>query len=235
MTLLVLPALIPDIRKLYDVYFAAFKNDLMGQIMLQILFPGTLVDSEEFRKSHAEATLRYWHESSVQYTFKCVDTATGEIVGIALGDVYLQERSEEERAFQGVPWLEGEQKERAEKVLRPLWEVREKLFGGHPYLYVHVIGVDPKHQGRKAGLAIVQWGTDLCERAQLPLYFESSPSTTALYEKFGYERLKETIVHKAEVLGTDKDIEVPLMVRMPSAAKGMGFYEWREKGYPRFD
>ena len=134
MVLVVLPALIPDIRRLYDVYFSAFKHDKMGQILLQILFPGSLVDSEEFRAAHAAGTLDYWHKSSVQYTFKCVDSETGEIVGIALGDVYLQPRSEEERKFEGVPWLQGEQRERAEKVLKPLWEVRENLFGGQPYL-----------------------------------------------------------------------------------------------------
>jgi hypothetical protein len=41
-------------------------------------------------------------------------------------------------------------------------------------------------------------------------------------------------VHKAELLGTESDVSVPLMVRMPKAAGGMGFYEWKEKGYPSF-
>lgn len=134
MVYVVLPALIPDIRRLYDVYFNAFKNDKMGQIMVQLLFPGTLTESEEFRKGHAEGTLSYWHTSDVQYTFKCVDSLTGDIVGIGLGDVYIKKRSDEERAFQGVSWLQGEDRERAEKVVRPLWEMREKLFGGEPYL-----------------------------------------------------------------------------------------------------
>lgn len=97
----------------------------------------------------------------------------------------------------------------------------------------HVIGVDPRHQGRKAGAAIVKWGIDLCEGTGLPIYFEASPTTVGLYEKLGYSRLSETIVHKAEVLGTESDIVVPLMVRMPSAA-GMTFDEWRDKGYTPF-
>ena len=101
-------------------------------------------------------------------------------------------------------------------------------------LDVHVIGVEPKHQGRKAGAAVIEWGTDLCERTNLPLYFESSPSTVALYEKWGYQRLNEKIVHSAEVLGTETDIEVPLMVRMPSGAGGIDFYDWKAKGYPPF-
>lgn len=99
---------------------------------------------------------------------------------------------------------------------------------------VHVIAIDPKSQGRRAGAALLEWGIDLCERSRLPVYFEASPTVVELYKKMGFELLRETVVHKAEVLGTDSDITIPLMVRMPSAAKGLGFYEWKEQGYPRF-
>ncbi|KAK4108053.1 hypothetical protein N656DRAFT_680162, partial [Canariomyces notabilis] len=229
----VLPALIPDIRKVYNVYFGAFGNDGMGEIMLQILFPNG-IDSEQFREAHAAGTLSWWHQSDTQYTYKCVDMDTGEIVGMALIDIYIKHRSEEERKNGGVPWLEGEQRERAEKVLNPLWEMRERLFGGQPYIYAHVIGVLPEHQGKKAGAAMASMGIDLCDRTGLPMYFEASPTSVGLYEKMGYERLNETIVHKAELLGTREDVTVPLMVRMPKMAGGMSFYEWKEKGYPRF-
>lgn len=79
------------------------------------------------------------------------------------------------------------------------------------------------------------WGLSFCDYTNLPLYGEASPSSVGLYEKLGYERLKEKVVHKAELLGTETDIEVPLMVRMPKAANGMSFYEWKEKGYPSFN
>lgn len=133
MTYAILPALIPDIERIYDVYFAAFKNDKMGQIIVDILFPhGT--DKAEFRKAHAAGTLDWWHKCGVQYTFKCVDTETGEIVGMALGDVLIQGRTDEERKYQSVPWLEGPHKERADAVLKPLHEAREMLFGGRPHI-----------------------------------------------------------------------------------------------------
>jgi GNAT superfamily N-acetyltransferase len=251
MVFVVLPALIPDIRRLYDVYFASFGNDYMGKLMLEALFPGEVYKTEQFRKDHAAGTLAYWHTSDQQYTYKVVDTDTGDIVGIALGDIVLKERSEEERAFMGVPWLEGEHRERAEKVLRPLWEMREKLFAGRKHICkiisllenmsdlllttgnidVHVIGVDPSHQGRKAGAALVAWGIDLCEQTQLPVYFESSPTTAPLYAKMGYELLPERIVHEAALVGAKSDVVVPLMVRLPG---GMPFAEWRERGYPAF-
>jgi len=95
------------------------------------------------------------------------------------------------------------------------------------------MGVDPKHQGKKAGAVLAKFGLDLGEKTCLPIYFEASPSVIGLYVKLGYEVLNETVVHKGELFGQEDDIVVPLVIKMPSAANGMTFYEWREKGYPR--
>lgn len=146
----ILPALIPDIEKVYDVYFAAFKGDSMGRIMVDLLFPAGS-DSDEFRKSHTTGTLAWWHTCGVQYTYKCVDTETGEIIGMALGDILLQGRTDEERKYQSVGWLEGEQRERADAVLKPLHEAREKLFGGRPHICKHYPD-DEEHRTMALGL-----------------------------------------------------------------------------------
>ncbi|KZZ98783.1 Acyl-CoA N-acyltransferase [Moelleriella libera RCEF 2490] len=230
----VLPSLISDIRRAYDAFFSSFEQDVMGRIMLGILFPGSSINDEEFRKAHAAGTLEYWHTTDHQYTIKCVDTRTGGIIGVGLYDVFLRERSTEERQNYGASWLEGEHRERAEKIINPLWEMRESLFGGRPYIYCHLIAVDPKHQGRKAGQQLVRWGTQLSDSTTLPIYVESSPSTVNFYKKLGFELLPETVVHKAEVLGIEDDVSVPLMVKMPSAARGLTFEEWRRTGYPDF-
>lgn len=129
----ILPALIPDIEKTYDVYFSAFKSEKMGRIIVDVLFPGG-TDDTEFRKTHAAGTLAWWHTCGMQYTYKCVDMETGEIVGMALGDVLIKGRTDEERKYASVPWLEGEQKERADAILKPLHDAREKLFGGRPHV-----------------------------------------------------------------------------------------------------
>jgi GNAT superfamily N-acetyltransferase len=257
----VLPALITDIPKVYDAYFKAYNNEFVGSLMVDAMFPGGMTGTEEFRQSHTAGTLAYWHISGTQYTFKCVDTATGEIIGMALGDILLQPRTKQERKFLGVPWLEGEYRVRAEKIIKPLSDMRDKLFGGarhiceflsflmallvgytrldkteadHLYLIstdCNVIAVDPAHQGRKAGKALIEWGDDLCEKTGMPIYLEATPDTFELYEKMGYEVLKEKVVHKAAVLGAGKDVEVPLMVKMPSYAK-INFEQWRKAGYP---
>lgn len=134
MPIAVMPALIPDIPRLYEIYFESFKKDAMGRILVDILFPGGRTDSSEFREAHAKATLGWWHTCDHQYTMKCVDTETGEIVGMGLGDAFFRERTPEERRFDGCTWLEGKERERADAILVPLAEMREKLWGGQRYI-----------------------------------------------------------------------------------------------------
>lgn len=75
----------------------------------------------------------------------------------------------------------------------------------------------------------------MSEKSGLPIYCESSPTTFTMYQKFGFKILKEKLIHSKEVLGTEDDIDVPLMVRMPAAAGQLSFEEWQELGYPSWE
>ncbi|KAF9878552.1 acetyltransferase [Colletotrichum karsti] len=228
MGLTVLPALIPDIPKVYDAYFAAFKGDAL----IDLLFPGGI--DEAFREDHTKHTLSYWHKSDTQYTLKCVDSETGEIVGMALWDVFLKERTPEEYEFQGITWLKGEDREKAEELVSPICDIKAKLWGGRRHVYCHVIAVRPEHQRRGVGALLTKWGLDMAELAGLPVYLESSPVGYPLYNRLGFETLDEKVVHRAALVKKKKDVEIPLMVKMPSIAKGLTFKEWRAQGYPPF-
>jgi predicted N-acetyltransferase YhbS len=92
--------------------------------------------------------------------------------------------------------------------------------------------VHPEHQRRGAGALLTSWGTDVAEKAGVPVYLESSPGALPLYESLGFERLKETVVHRPEVTGEESDVEIPLMVKMPASAQGMSYAEWAASGYP---
>lgn len=94
------------------------------------------------------------------------------------------------------------------------------------------MGVVPEYQGRQAGRAFLEYAIVTANHLGLPLYFESSPSTLGLYKKLGFEELPERVVHKAALLGTEEDVEIPLMVRMPASAGGMTFAQWMASGYP---
>lgn len=225
MPLVVLPARLPDIEPVYDVYFAAFKDEPI----IDFLYPGG-VD----RKAHTEGTKQWWSHDRIGYTTKCLDTDTGNIVGMASWDIFW--RPGEDNGWErpaGIPWLEGEEKKRCEGILNSMWDIRDKLFGKqHRYIYLSVIAVDPEHQRRGIGRLLMQWGIDIAEKLDLPIYTESSESGLRLYESVGFERLTHVrLIHKEEVTGRP-DVEVPLMVKMPSAAKGLSFKEWADSGYP---
>lgn len=127
MNLIVLPATIPDIQSAFAVYFASFAD----QVILDIIYPaGT--SSPEFRKEHAEATAGWWADeaAALQHMMKCVDTDTGEIVGMAIWDVWWRGRNSEEREETEIPWLEGKEWERAEAFFHGFWKKREENVGG---------------------------------------------------------------------------------------------------------
>ncbi|KAI1450967.1 acyl-CoA N-acyltransferase [Annulohypoxylon stygium] len=225
MPLAVLPAQIADIEPVYDVYFKAFKDEPI----LQFLYPRG-VD----RAAHTEGTRQWWAHDRNGYTTKCIDTSTGKIVGMASWDVFWRPGKENgwERP-EGIPWLEGEEKVRCEAILGAMWDLREKLFGNkHQYIYLSVIAVDPEQQRRGIGRLLMQWGINLAEQLNLPIYLESSRPGLGLYEAVGFERLTHvSLVHREEVTGLP-DEEIPLLVKMPSAAKGLSFKDWVDKGYP---
>lgn len=129
MSFIVLPASIPDIREVYDVYFESFKDELITKI----LFP-TGVESKAFRDAHTSHTLSFWHNNTRQYTLKCVETNTSRIVGMALWDVFWTEMTEEERSIPKVDWLEGKAKDRAEAFIRPFWQKRQEVMDGRRHV-----------------------------------------------------------------------------------------------------
>ncbi|KAF2635409.1 acyl-CoA N-acyltransferase [Massarina eburnea CBS 473.64] len=207
MGFVVLPALIPDIAAVYSVYFAAFASDAITAA----LFAGTPKEEwgdegSEFRKSHTRNILHYWQTSTTQYTLKCVDTTTNKIVGMGLLDVWPTP-SDWKRG--GITWLEGSARSRAEALVDPLWAAREKMWDNERYIYCHVVAVHPDYQRQGIGKLITEYGLRVAEQAGLPVYLEASTMGTGLYEKLGFRRVREKLVHKGE------DVEVPLMVWVP--------------------
>ncbi|KAK5076778.1 hypothetical protein LTS08_005949 [Lithohypha guttulata] len=219
MGFIVLPASIPDIRLVYDVYFAAFD----GELVTQILFPWD-IHNEDFRKGHAAHTLDYWQKDKLQYTYKCVDTETDKIVGMSLWDYHWKERSDEERKLPAVDWLQGEQKDRAEEFIRAFWQRKEELIGGKRHVYCHVVAVHPQYQRRGIGALLTQPGIDVAQQLEVPLYLEATDNATKLYSKLGFEKLNPGVVLSPQVAATDQSIEAPIMVKMPTGVHS--FEQW---------
>ena len=59
-----------------------------------------------------------------------------------------------------------------------------------PYWYLPLIGVDPVHQGKGYGSALLQHALLQCDRDHTPAYLESTnPANIRLYERHGFEVL----------------------------------------------
>lgn len=59
-----------------------------------------------------------------------------------------------------------------------------------PHWYLPLIGIDPQHQGKGLGGALLDHALALADRDGVPAYLESSnPRNIGLYERHGFERL----------------------------------------------
>ncbi|KAF3006413.1 hypothetical protein E8E13_000314 [Curvularia kusanoi] len=225
MGFVVLPALPADISGVYDVYFAAFKDDAITKALFPSASANDMTNPEsEFRKAHTAHVLQFWQNNLTQHTLKCVDSRTGKIVGMALWDVYL---TSSDWSKPEIGWLQGHEKERAEALISPLWDAREKMWSKERYLYCHVIAVHPDAQRKGVGQVLVDYGKKIASQADLPIYVESSKAAIRLYEKLGFQRLKERPVHESNDLqlgrsdSEEKDHEVPLLVWVPGDKEGL--------------
>lgn len=82
--------------------------------------------------------------------------------------------------------------------LRLLWRsnrvisAMERLHPSDPHYYVQVLGVDPAHQGRGYGRALLEPAVALADRDRAPAYLETTnPSNLGLYRRFGFAVLEE--------------------------------------------
>ena len=71
--------------------------------------------------------------------------------------------------------------------------VMEQMASHHPdgpHWYLPLIGVDPAHQGKGHGEALMQHVLAQCDREHLPAYLESTnPRNISLYKRHGFEAL----------------------------------------------
>lgn len=88
---------------------------------------------------------------------------------------------------------------------------------------LQTIAVHPSHQRRGVGKLLMKWGINIAKQMRVPVYLEATHEGVPLYKKCGFETLKKGVLLKSKVTKWEKDVVVPLMVRMP---KGLNFEEW---------
>jgi len=69
-------------------------------------------------------------------------------------------------------------------------EQAAKYHPAQPHWYLPCIGVDPVHQGKGHGDALMTYALQHCDRDQVPAYLESTnPRNVSLYRRHGFEAL----------------------------------------------
>lgn len=78
-----------------------------------------------------------------------------------------------------------------------------------PHWYLPLIGVDPLHQGKGYGAALLQAALRRCDQDHLPAYLDSTnPANIGLYRRHGFE-----------IMGTIQTESSPLLTPMRRAAR----------------
>jgi GNAT superfamily N-acetyltransferase len=71
-----------------------------------------------------------------------------------------------------------------------VFEQMAKYHPTEPHWYLPLIGVDPAHQGKGHGAALMKYALERCDRDKLPAYLESTnPRNISLYLRHGFEAL----------------------------------------------
>ena len=71
-----------------------------------------------------------------------------------------------------------------------VFEQMARYHPGEPHWYLPLIGVDPAHQGRGHGDALMTYALQQCDRDHMAAYLESTnPRNISLYRRHGFEAL----------------------------------------------
>jgi len=217
MTLEILPLEEADISIYDDITTEAFDGEILA-----LLYPnGQSKADKEFAIAR---NLKKWrkHPDTIK-KMKVVDTELPDndpfrkILGVADWNIYPRERSEAELKQEEE---EGKKDDHApglnvafsEHFFSELTKNKNKIFGGKPYVYLHILASRPIHHRRGAGAMHLNWGLEEAKKLGLPVYLESSPMGRPLYARMGFETVG-WLDFDAKEWGLDHDLPHALMLR----------------------
>ena len=158
-------------------------------------------DPHQYLTNMPRFTVAFGGEAFSHDTAHCIDNFSGAALWLP-PDVHPDEGALGQVVEQTV----------SESIRGDLYRVLEQMGSSHPnepHWYLSLIGVDPAHQGKGHGAALLNHALRQCDRDGALAYLESSnPRNIPLYERHGFKAIGEIRV------GSSPSI-VP-MVRHPS-------------------
>ncbi len=78
-------------------------------------------------------------------------------------------------------------------LFEPLMKDQKMHMQGRNYLYLFLLGVKKKRQGKGIGSSLLRALIKECDEKEIPIYLETeTPENVQMYEHFGFKTLKET-------------------------------------------
>lgn len=198
MTIQVFHAEDADISRMFEIFSLAFST---REPFCNAWY--TKHWTPEGRQAGAKRMLQDKTTDSYGHYLKAVDSSTGEIVGMSKWMIYdnvVPDFAAQLSRDPGDHWIDPEQKACAIYLSRQIFaENREAVLVSNGNLVaLRTLAVDPAHQRKGVGAALVEWGTRRADEMGVEAVVESSAFGKGLYEKHGFAYTKQITIHVPE-------------------------------------
>ena len=149
------------------------------------------------------------HSPGVHH-YKVVDTELdNKLIAVAAWRIYDKERSEEEvkSEFTLPDPVPEECRPAQDKFMAGIFKAKWEIMGTKPHVLLDILTTHPDHHRRGAGTMLVKWGTDKADELGLESYLEGSSQGRPLYERHGFQPVREIKCDLSE-FGGGPDVHV---------------------------
>lgn len=197
-----------EIREIDRIRDAAYAQDAL----MELCFPNdSEIDTEDLLQRNLARIGTPRHLDT-----KAVDS-DGRMVGAALW-YWAEDPNTETPEGPWGGWPAGANLACLNAAFGPLrlWRVQHFRERRQPHIYLAMIIVDPQHQRRGIGTALLRHGLAEADRRGYPAFLEASPAGVGLYSKLGWKAKLQTDVNLKDYGGAEDHIESNVaMVRQP--------------------
>ena len=207
---------LPDLVELIIPTFAQYAMEI---------FLGN-IDTPEAIHAATERHIRAWREHMDETgrpcAIKCVhrDPDSGKETLVACGEWFIFDKPRSPEDMRKVhhlisaSWLEGERRQKAERMFKPVIDTRAKWLSGQGHAILMFLATDKAWRRQGAAKSCVKWGLEKCEELRIPAYLEASQQGRPVYERLGFEVVEQLHMDVEE----EKSFE-PAMMWWPPGTK----------------
>ncbi|KAI9819828.1 MAG: hypothetical protein M1827_006397 [Pycnora praestabilis] len=202
------PVVDTDLITLIHIQYHAYAagSPISSVLNPKGLTPITVEASRTFMKGELD-------NNPSTYIMKATNTENGEILGWALWNRLMTK--EEMTKETPIPVSPDNNKEAMIAMFTACGKKKDEIMGHEPHHVLWNLTIDPKSQGKGAGKALLAWGLQEADKAQLPVYLEASHAGEPLYKQFGFEEKGQNHIDLRPYGDNDYQTTHACMVKQP--------------------